>query len=63
MTEAQGLTKEQVFEEWSCSNRAGEKMLTEAVAKGLFRVEWMTFTDRTGRPNRRPYYFPAKPAT
>lgn len=62
-SETEGLTKEQIFAEWGCSVRAGEKMLTEAVSKGLFRVEWVAFKDRTGRSNRRPCYFPETPSS
>lgn len=48
--------KDELFAEWGVSNRQGERMLTKAVTEGLLIAEWVTFTDRTGRPNRRPVY-------
>lgn len=55
-TNPKAYLKEELFAEWGVSNRQGERMLTKAVTDGLLKAEWVTFTDRTGRPNRRPVY-------
>lgn len=55
-TNPKAYLKDELFAEWGVSNRQGERMLTKAVTDGLLIAEWVTFTDRTGRPNRRPVY-------
>lgn len=53
-------SKDELFAEWGVSIRAGEKMLTKAIADGLMTAEWVEITDRTGRKNRRPVYSPVQ---
>lgn len=62
-TPPQGFLKEELFLEWGVSNREGERILTQAVNDGLMVARWEQVTDRTGRPNRKPFYFAVRQGT